>query len=123
MCQRWTESLRMCVFVHSFMNYSFIYSATFLNIHCIQFAKCCENPELSQMEIIPSKNVSIRENVMYRNNCNMRCIVIRAMKQIPILKKLLEFRKGKAFLHLGGEKAQRKVVFHLDPDKWERFKH
>ena len=49
------------------------------------------------MEIIPSKNVSIRENVMYRNNCNMRCVVIRAMKQIPILKNYLNSEKGKHF--------------------------
>lgn len=49
------------------------------------------------MEIIPSKNVSIRENVMYRNNCNMRCIVIRAMKQIPILKNYWNSEKGKHF--------------------------
>lgn len=35
------------------------------------------------MEIIPSKNVPTRKDVMYRNNYNMRYTDIRAMKQTP----------------------------------------
>lgn len=79
------------------MNHSFIHSATFLNIHCIHFARCYENAKLSQMEIIPSRTVSTREDVMYRNNCNMRCTVIRAMRQIPIFKNYWSSEKGRHF--------------------------
>lgn len=75
------------------------------------------------MEIIPSRNVSTKKDVMYRNNCNVRYTVIRAMKQIPISKNYWSSEKGENFPIWGVEKAQRKVVFHLDLDKWERFKH
>lgn len=56
------------------------------------------------MEIIPSRNVSTREDVIYRNNCNMRYTVIRA-------KKIIAVQKRERIFPSGGEMAKRRWYF------------
>lgn len=58
------------------------------------------------MEIIPSRNVSTREDVMYRNNCNIRYTMVKAKK-----KKTIGIQKRERIFPSGGEKAKRRWYF------------
>lgn len=69
------------------------------------------------MEIIPSRNVCTREDVMYRNNYNMRYTMIRTMKQLPIFKKYGVQKRANISPSGLSEKAQRKMVFHCNLDR------